>query len=890
VVCMGDINGVVVGQEVHRNLMLRHHVYQIEEEMILGAPPPKGKTWAGIYIDDLAVLQFGDRELFRSGKPLRDLLILRQADAVSKRAGLLEKEEKSQRLLLQGKVWGASIQNRDNSKSTFSTAMLQEWKVYKALNKQIMTDSTVATSKARHKLEPLGSSGGPYGGSGVPLGGSGGPLGGIRTDQEQVPLEILKTPLGDLQRDLGKGGSCGPLGGSCGPIGGAGGPKGSSCGPLGGTKGSSGGPSMHMGTTVGCELERIADLCKITWATVAAGVLTKKTGQKLLGHWGFPLQFRRCLYALLDNIFIWVESLQEDLVYDIPGEIQWELLALSFTAIHMRTRLDTPVCNVVGATDACDEQSFAGLGGCEALVPQRLAEELFRRSDPKGERVKLGQVLQDIHVLNNKQKKSENWVDVLESNALSSPRSECSQGSGITGFVPKSPSQQVFVAVHMFSGRRRSDDFHEFLQQLSWEFAFYVHIEDYDITIKEEFDLYDDKFYNKLLSRGSTGQIAVYLGGPPCNTWSLARYAGPPGPPPLRSRAYPWGLPHLSGSQKKLCQNHDILLLRHIELCKAVGRAGGLFLTEHPDDPGPPYPSIFATSPVLSLEQEFQCSWVVFDQCRFDASGRKRTRLHGNIDNFEAFGAEQGSHFGYLCCHGSHKALRGLDDKGKFKTSIAQEYPGPMNKALAQTVLLALPNVLCSLNASGDPLSYCEQISVPVKPDLAVGDQLLDWHWKYVFEWRCDPNDKAHINEKELRAARTWIRRMCRAGARNGRRLVLLCDSRVATGAVNRGRSPAKRINRLLKTLVPFLVGAESYISVLWIPSKANPSDPISRGSSLWRRLKSERFQRQVRRQHGEKVRMRCRRRKLKEFGDPASPSEAKEPICTTLNDFSDDE
>ena len=54
-VLMGDLNGVMIGQEVHRNMLLRNDVFHPEEEVIYGAPAPSSKTWAGIYIDDFGV-------------------------------------------------------------------------------------------------------------------------------------------------------------------------------------------------------------------------------------------------------------------------------------------------------------------------------------------------------------------------------------------------------------------------------------------------------------------------------------------------------------------------------------------------------------------------------------------------------------------------------------------------------------------------------------------------------------------------------------------------------------------------------------------------------------------------------------------------------------------
>ena len=51
-VCMGDTNGVVVGEEFHLNLALHHGIFEPAEFVVYGDPAPEGNTWAGIYIND----------------------------------------------------------------------------------------------------------------------------------------------------------------------------------------------------------------------------------------------------------------------------------------------------------------------------------------------------------------------------------------------------------------------------------------------------------------------------------------------------------------------------------------------------------------------------------------------------------------------------------------------------------------------------------------------------------------------------------------------------------------------------------------------------------------------------------------------------------------------
>jgi len=118
---------------------------------------------------------------------------------------------------------------------------------------------------------------------------------------------------------------------------------------------------------------------------------------------------------------------------------------------------------------------------------------------------------------------------------------------------------------------------------------------------------------------------------------------------------------------------------------------------------------------------------------------------------------------------------------------------------------------------------YCRE------PDYIVGDKLVGWDWKSIFSVKA--LDKAHINVKELRAAMIWVRRMARRC--HNTRCVCLIDSRVVVGALARGRSASKELNRNLRKFIPMCLASNLYFVPLWVPTGANPGDPPSRGRSL---------------------------------------------------------
>ena len=109
------------------------------------------------------------------------------------------------------------------------------------------------------------------------------------------------------------------------------------------------------------------------------------------------------------------------------------------------------------------------------------------------------------------------------------------------------------------------------------------------------------------------------------------------------------------------------------------------------------------------------------------------------------------------------------------------------------------------------------------------------WPWKLTFAIKVA--DKEHINLKELRALRAYVRRRAKGGYTTPQRILVLIDSQVARGAIARGRSPSLPINQALRSILPYVAGSDIQLSVLWVPSALNPSDAPSRAQPLWQWL-----------------------------------------------------
>ena len=91
----------------------------------------------------------------------------------------------------------------------------------------------------------------------------------------------------------------------------------------------------------------------------------------------------------------------------------------------------------------------------------------------------------------------------------------------------------------------------------------------------------------------TSGKFHVVHAGPPCNTWSSARFILPrrqDGPKPLRTRDYPYGgdpdYP-LGAADAKKVKDHNLILNRTVELLKMAHHSSSRATIgmENPADP-----------------------------------------------------------------------------------------------------------------------------------------------------------------------------------------------------------------------------------------------------------------------------------------------------------------
>ena len=263
-------------------------------------------------------------------------------------------------------------------------------------------------------------------------------------------------------------------------------------------------------------------------------------------------------------------------------------------------------------------------------------------------------------------------------------------------FYRQLEGRPIFLVVHLFSGRRRHHDFHERLHQLVKGKPFDVHVLSLDTAI--------DKSYGNLAASSVTwarlysllriGAIAAGLAGPPCETFSAARYYQPseeelkqsngrPWPRPLRDSTNPWGLEGLSIREVRQLSVGSAFALQTLVVLVWLLVQGGSFLVEHPAPSKDEWKvSLFRTTIAMLLRSLPEVQFEIFCQGDWGATSTKPTGILALRPP-----TIRTSMFRW-------RAPTPLDARetaigksnGEFRTKHLKEYPEPFAAGLAQCV------------------------------------------------------------------------------------------------------------------------------------------------------------------------------------------------------------
>eukprot|EP00435_Cladocopium_sp_Y103_P027077 s1060_g6.t1 len=254
--------------------------------------------------------------------------------------------------------------------------------------------------------------------------------------------------------------------------------------------------------------------------------------------------------------------------------------------------------------------------------------------------------------------------------------------------IPR-PVGRERVFLHAFSGRRRPGDLQHYLEAAFARDAdgLLLHVVSMDVVIDERWgdarNLHTQRFW---LEGVLSGYVLGGLCGPPCETWSQARFAEVDstlgkGPRPVRSAEALFGLTSLSLRELLQVTTGNDLLLFSLDLLVCLAIAGGCGVLEHPSEPTEQdRPSIWKLAFVQLLMQLPGFDSFTFAQGLLGARTPKPTRLLTvNMPSLPSF-----IHRHRICPDLPRRAAIGQLDDATWATTGLKEYPPALNRAFGE--------------------------------------------------------------------------------------------------------------------------------------------------------------------------------------------------------------
>eukprot|EP00438_Fugacium_kawagutii_P029481 Skav216936 [mRNA] locus=scaffold546:205202:205933:- [translate_table: standard] len=217
-------------------------------------------------------------------------------------------------------------------------------------------------------------------------------------------------------------------------------------------------------------------------------------------------------------------------------------------------------------------------------------------------------------------------------------------------------------------------------------------------------DIYKTKVWQSVLAAAVSGAIRALLVGPPCESWSSARYhqlEDKKGPRPVRDSTRPWGKELLGRKELQQVRIGSSLLLHALHVWCLVAIHGGRCALEHPAWSGEQtHASIWRTALLYLIVEVYGLGRTfTFSQYLLGAGGCKPTTLLYQNFNLPGLMATYLRHD--LPRPGT--ALIGRAQNGTFRTMVAKEYPSLMCQALAAMLCADLTAV----PATGATAEWC---------------------------------------------------------------------------------------------------------------------------------------------------------------------------------------
>ena len=243
------------------------------------------------------------------------------------------------------------------------------------------------------------------------------------------------------------------------------------------------------------------------------------------------------------------------------------------------------------------------------------------------------------------------------------------------------------VILHAYSGRRRAGDLQFYLEALHRDApdGMLLHVVSLDLMTDPLWGDATRPETQRFWRNGAdSGFVHGFLAGPPCETWSQARFVvlaeTTHGPRPVRAADQLWGLDALSLRELHQVMVGNDLLGFALDMLLRVYFSGGSGIIEHPEMPADPAkPSIWRL-PIMHVFRHLDgFQEVSFSQGLLGAASPKPTRLL--TLNLPDLRSSLRAH--HLTGTLPMRSAIGKQTDGTFRTGYLKEYPPAMSRALA---------------------------------------------------------------------------------------------------------------------------------------------------------------------------------------------------------------
>eukprot|EP00435_Cladocopium_sp_Y103_P040768 s901_g11.t1 len=257
--------------------------------------------------------------------------------------------------------------------------------------------------------------------------------------------------------------------------------------------------------------------------------------------------------------------------------------------------------------------------------------------------------------------------------------------------------REVFLIVHLFSGRRRENDVHHHLHDLARNHGLSILVLSLDTAVTLEYGnlALHSPSWRCLQQVYQAGVVAATVTGSPCETFSEARYMAPPEgsevrswPRPLRSAERLFGLENLTMRELRQCHMGGNFFQQGALALSFHMARGGVFISEHPAKPSDEQrPSIWSSALLSVLLQHPDAKLSTVPQFLWGATAVKPTGLlHFRLPYFCRDLFSQAD----PCAVRPHEAAIGRDGNGCFRTAKHKEYPDRFCRGIATALVKAL--------------------------------------------------------------------------------------------------------------------------------------------------------------------------------------------------------